>query len=324
MIDSTKINAKSLKLIDFNDFPVDDRFPQIEGKLFIADNLDISSDYGTTECHNSNNGSITEIKNDSRNSPHTAPVRLSMTVIFTCLSGQMKLKINLKEYTLTKNTEAILLVGSFMQIMDISDDFKGVFIAIANDFMNFGEDMKINMTIHQHTLNIPFINLKDEEIKERMEIYRMMKRKLMDKNFQYKFQTAKMYLELLKYNGFQSFYEKSKIEDRHVAQNRKQEIFIQFIRAVQKHYKKERLAKFYANHLLISPKYLSTIIHDVSGKYATQWIHEYIILDTKALLKNSTYSIKEICAQLHFANQSMFSKYFKRHTGMTPKEFRNS
>ena len=33
-------------------------------------------------------------------------------------------------------------------------------------------------------------------------------------------------------------------------------------------------------------------------------------------------SIKEIVYRLHFPNQSVFYKFFKMHTGMTPSEFR--
>lgn len=45
-------------------------------------------------------------------------------------------------------------------------------------------------------------------------------------------------------------------------------------------------------------------------------------LEAKALLKSSEMSIQEISDELHFANQSFFGKYFKHHTGMSPKEYR--
>ena len=79
---------------------------------------------------------------------------------------------------------------------------------------------------------------------------------------------------------------------------------------------------FYANLLCITPKYLSSVIHEVSGKYATEWIDEYVIFEAKALLKNYNITIKEICQKMNFSTQSMFAKYFKKHTGQTPRDFR--
>ena len=47
-----------------------------------------------------------------------------------------------------------------------------------------------------------------------------------------------------------------------------------------------------------------------------------VILEAKAMLKSSEQSIQEIADELHFANQSFFGKYFKHHTGFSPKEYR--
>lgn len=313
-----------LQEIDFKDFPNDKRFPQIDGKLFIADNLD--SEFSKYE--NSNVTKTTEVDTveeaRQKHINYKAPVKLSMTVIFICVDGQMRIKVNLQEYLLTKSTAVTITTGSFMQLFDFSKDFKGIIVAIAPQFMRFEEDVKTWMAAYHYTQNTPFFRLNAEELTETICIYRMMKQKLMKKESHYRTQIAKAYLDLFKYNGMQSFYEKHLLQENSEPKNHKQELFMRFIQMVHNHYRESRQVIFYAEKLSISSKYLSTIIHEVSGKYATEWIDEYIILDAKAMLKWSRNSIKEICTQLHFANQSLFSKYFKRHTGMTPKEFRNA
>ena len=55
---------------------------------------------------------------------------------------------------------------------------------------------------------------------------------------------------------------------------------------------------------------------------AGEWIDSHVILEAKAMLKSSEQSIQEIADELHFANQSFFGKYFKHHTGFSPKEYR--
>lgn len=305
-------NGNPLRLINFNDFPVDERFPQIEGKLFLADNIDVED---TNEEEQFQAGKSRGVG---------IPVQLSMTIIFFCVKGSLRLKINLHEYELTSRMAATLVVGSFMEIQEFSKDFKGAVLAVAPDFMNFSEDIKMGLALYRHAADAPLYKFNEEQMKETTALYHMMKHKLLDKNYQYREQVAKVYIDLFRYNGFQSLYEKSQMAHEPDTLTRRDDLFMKFIETVQQYYRQNRQVIFYADKLCISPKYLSSVIHDYSGKYATEWIDEYVIMDAKAMLKSSHNTIKEICSILHFANQSLFAKYFKQHTGMTPREFRKS
>ena len=101
-------------------------------------------------------------------------------------------------------------------------------------------------------------------------------------------------------------------------------IFDQFIKLVKDNYMMYRNVGFYAEHLSLTPKYLSRIIKDASGRSAPEWIDEYVMLEAKNLLKFSGLAIKEIVYRLNFPSQSVFYKFFKARTGMTPTEYKNS
>ncbi len=101
-------------------------------------------------------------------------------------------------------------------------------------------------------------------------------------------------------------------------------VFEQFIRLVGEYHTKYRNVGFYADKLCLTPKYLSKLIRTASGKSAPEWIDAFVILESKNLLKYSDISIKEIVYRLNFPNQSVFYKFFKCRTGMTPSEYRNS
>lgn len=299
------INSKpALQVIDFSSFPRDEFSAQIEGKLFMTDNI--------------------FDKRPPRIVAMKSPVQLSMALIVMCIDGSMDIKINLQEYHLTSHSVATILAGSFMQLTHVSQNFRGAIIAIARDFMDYSEDVKMNMAMLRRTMDMPFAQISDEGMNETIQLLKLMKSKLMNPTFTYKAQVARMYLELFKYNGFHSFASSGQYNDKPRYASRRDEIFNQFINEVQSHYKQERQVLFYADRLCISPKYLSSIVHEVSGKYATEWIDDYVILETKALLKNHNFTIKEICQQMNFSTQSLFAKYFKQHTGMTPRQFRNS
>ena len=101
-------------------------------------------------------------------------------------------------------------------------------------------------------------------------------------------------------------------------------VFRQFMKLVSENYTRHRQVFFYADQLCMSPKYLSKLVKEVSGKSAPEWIDAYVMLEAKHLLKYSDMPVKEIVFKLHFSNQTVFYKYFKAHSGMTPTQYRNS
>lgn len=101
--------------------------------------------------------------------------------------------------------------------------------------------------------------------------------------------------------------------------NRNAAYFNTFLEELSKHYLQERSVGFYAEQLHLTPKYLTTLLRSTTGRTASEWIDEYVILEAKNLLKYSTMNIQEIAYYLNFPNQSFFGRYFKQHTGMTPR-----
>lgn len=97
-----------------------------------------------------------------------------------------------------------------------------------------------------------------------------------------------------------------------------------FLSLVQQYFKKERFLDFYASQLEVSTKHLSRTVKEATGFSAVDWIDRFVILEAKVLLKSTTMSIQQISDELHFASQSFFGKYFKKHTGSSPKDFRNT
>ena len=55
-----------------------------------------------------------------------------------------------------------------------------------------------------------------------------------------------------------------------------------------------------------------------------EWIAEAVILDAKTQLRTSQMTVQQIANYLNFPNPSFFGRFFKKHTGMTPKAYRLS
>ena len=106
-------------------------------------------------------------------------------------------------------------------------------------------------------------------------------------------------------------------------QNREEKIFNRFLMSVFRNCNKERSVTFYAREQHLSPNYLSTIVKNQSGRTAIQWIETFTLLQAQHYLLQTRLSIKEIAYQLHFPDQSVFGRYFKKHGGVSPTDYRN-
>lgn len=104
--------------------------------------------------------------------------------------------------------------------------------------------------------------------------------------------------------------------------SRREEITYNFEHLIKQTKKKHQPIKYFADLLHISPIYLSECIKKTTDKTAKQMIDEYIVLEAKSLLKQSTCSIYEVAYTLGFEDDSNFVKYFKKQTGLTPKQFK--
>ena len=81
-----------------------------------------------------------------------------------------------------------------------------------------------------------------------------------------------------------------------------------FLAMAEKHYKTEQEVGFYADKLFLTPKYLSQLIKQNTGKSVNEWIEDYIMLETKALLKLTNMTIHQISDEMNFPSQSFFGK----------------
>lgn len=98
----------------------------------------------------------------------------------------------------------------------------------------------------------------------------------------------------------------------------------EFMKLVHLYYTKERSVNFYASRLCISPKYLSLLVKEATGRSAARWIDYFVISEAKNLLRFSGKNIQQVAYALNFSNQSSFGKYFKHLTGMSPTEFQKN
>lgn len=104
----------------------------------------------------------------------------------------------------------------------------------------------------------------------------------------------------------------------------KEEIVLKFFAMLRSHAESEHAPSFYAGQLFISVQYLSLLLKESTGHTASYWIDNEIVRMAKNMLNIPGCTISQIAEHLHFADQSSFGKFFKKHTGISPKKYSES
>ena len=103
---------------------------------------------------------------------------------------------------------------------------------------------------------------------------------------------------------------------------RVEEIFIEFVRLLPRHFVEHHDIPFYADQLHISTVYLSRVVRQITGRTVVDYINHMLLIEASFLLKTTQLSIAQIADHLHFADTPSFSKFFSRMKGMSPKDYR--
>ena len=258
------------------------------------------------------------------------PVRFDGFIIFYLKKGHFTIDVNLNSYELRENSLMIQVPGNIIKVTKFNEERLGdaemIFVLISKEFMSgirfdflkvFQDSMRL--------LDNPCITLDEFQIALANDYFNLA-RKIISAPFTNKREIIGSLLTSLTYLSTDVW--KQKIDEARKKTDsqrnaRLNQVFERFIALVNEYHCSERGMAFYADKLCLTPKYLSKLIKQASGRSAPDWIDEFVILEAKNLLKYTNMAIKEIVFQLHFPNQSVFYKFFKAHTGMTPSEYRN-
>lgn len=99
---------------------------------------------------------------------------------------------------------------------------------------------------------------------------------------------------------------------------------IRFKKLVAEKYSELKQVKDYAEMLNLSPLYLNEITKEISGFPASYWISQEVILEAKRMLYYTLLDVKQIAYALGYEDHAYFSRFFKKHVGMTALTFRTT
>lgn len=249
------------------------------------------------------------------------PCRIdAMTLVF-CTGGTIKIKVNLKEYEVGPGTVLFNMPDNIIQV-DYSKNFTAKYLVISSGFMkDIRLDLKNMIPLMLQLRDRVCFPVPEHDIEALNQFFNLIDYAAGLEQSLHKTEIQQGLISSLVYRICDAFSDLAE-HDRVSVKSRRGLYFEQFISLLTEYHRSERTVGFYADKICVTPKYLSALIKEVSGKSAAEWIDDYVILEAKTLLKFSDMSIQEIAYSLNFSTQSFFGKYFKHQTGMSPSEYK--
>lgn len=252
-----------------------------------------------------------------------APCRLDAFMLVFCVNGEADIQINLHKYRMYPGILAFNIPENIIQISNMKN-LKIHPIIISSSFLK-KMNIKLNDLIKLYVFakKVPFVSLEYAELMTLEKYYFLLEDIILSKEEQ-KEAIIEGLLQSL-FCKLNSIVQRFQDTDSNLpAKEHNEEIFEYFIELLAQHHTTERSLSFYAGKMGITANYLSKLIKEYSGKTAVEWVDEYVILEAKSMIKHTQYTIQEIAYRLNFPSPSFFGKYFKRLTGMSPKQYKLS
>lgn len=258
------------------------------------------------------------------------PCRFDGYLALFCVKGSVTMTVNLNEFQMKDNMLFLCVPGNIVKITGVMseypvEDIRYVGIAMTKEFVQ-GLRIDVNKLFNEGMsfLDTPCIALNGHEASLAGRYLELIG-EVVKSDLSYKKDAVHSLLSSVFYLMAGVWTEHMSEKKKAVApSSRSKIIFEQFIKLVSEYHTQHRMVGFYADKLCLTPKYLSKLIRNATGRSAPEWIDAYVILEAKNMLKYSNSTIKEIVFRLNFPNQSVFYKFFKARTGMTPTQYRNS
>ena len=250
------------------------------------------------------------------------PFKIDMSMAIIYDQGEAVSNINMREYHIQAPAVLIVMHGQTCEPISYSDDLQSRAIVMSPAFT---DSLFVNAESQAHSLYTPILKNPlisfENEQNVFSQYYELLLNVARSPHAEFKIDSAR-HLTLAMFYGYSHM--KHDMTEVNKGTTRQEEIYNGFLEVLGDPYKEARDIGFYAGKLCITAKHLSEVVKEVSGKTALEVIEDYVLTECKALLISTKMTIQEISDEPNFPSQSVFGKYFKRLTGLSPKGYRKS
>lgn len=239
--------------------------------------------------------------------------------------GALDMELNGKPYEMQAHSFLDVMEMASVHLRQFSSDLRAWCLFIAYEFAR--ESLKnLHPGPRMHLLkrlHLPFLQLSPEEnvlLERQLEL---LKESLGNQRHYYRQELVHLYfrgfsLEL----GNIMFMHEEHSGTSNDSLSRQDVVTLNFVKLVSEHFAEEHTIDFYADALSISPKHLTRIIKEMTGKTPHAVICNEMTHHALAMLEDEGVTVGEVADKLHFSDQAAFCKFFKKQVGVSPAAYR--
>jgi AraC family transcriptional activator of pobA len=251
-------------------------------------------------------------------------VYLRSSMFILVLSGTAVSEINFKKHEVASGKIILLSFGHFFKIQQMSIDFRCMVLYVSNEYIDemfSGEMIYKRVKYGVKTHKTPLLELRPDEsilLNQRLDFIGKI---IANQQHRY-YKEMILSALLIFFLDLSQIIENEHLEEGSGKQSRDEYYFHQFLEILVTNYKSRHHVEFYADKLNITSHYLTLIVKRLSGQTVSDLIFQLLFSEAKVLLQQPNMPIQDITAEFHFSDQSAFGKFFKRKSGLSPKEHR--
>ncbi|NDV66601.1 AraC family transcriptional regulator [Bacteroides sp. 224] len=261
-----------------------------------------------------------------KNSPKELPVRLeAYSAIFVC-KGEVTLTMDYLPYRVTQNMVLELSDKHMLNAISVSHDAKGYYVVLSKSLFRelFTQVFTLPKDYIVYRRFTPLQKFDPKDFQMLVDIIIRLQQNIRRKDHIFyrgmiMNEVGNFVMELADISMKKMSLSKTVHRLGH-----NEELAMKFMQLIVKHGKEWNEVSQYSTELCVTPVYLSRAIKAVSGRTVMDWINEARVSEAKILLRCRENSIQDVSEELHFSDQSAFGKFFKKHTGMSPLEYRRN
>lgn len=248
--------------------------------------------------------------------------RVKFHSIIYITAGQGTHHIDFRPYTFSRGSLIFTSRGQ-VHAFDVRPDVRGYLVLFTTNYLEenlIHSDVVSLYRLYNYHLHAPVMQPQETGGEGLHDLFKEIRREYANPDCFAKGEILRLYLKAL-------LLKAERIKRTVTAEQKKTEWLIRFghfSEYLEKNVASTRSVKEFAGMLKMSPKHLNTICKAISGATAKQYIDNYLILEIKRLLATSDSSVQEISYEFGFGEATNFVKYFKKHSGKSPSQFRKS
>lgn len=233
------------------------------------------------------------------------PYRLTEGRVVFFRAGTLRLRINLREVEFKEGDLLAVSPGTVFEFLYVSPDLDLSMLAFSNSLMENWQKEDLLQIYLQGRLFL-HLSLTEKEVQRMEQLFALLWEVVHDRPFP---RASVQSLISLCFHQLDFVRKRSQSTERQ-QHTRQEDIFNRFLELVNKYAVRERSIAFYADRLFLTPRYLSTLVRQASGRTVMDWVNEAVMQEAKLMLRHTDKLVYQIADELNFPNASFSVNIF--------------